>query len=69
MESWSPNSWQTKPVEQQPDYPDAVEVDRAVDAIAKLPPLVTSWEVESLKNQLGKAGPRRNVSASGRRLR
>ncbi len=52
---WSPTSWQSKPVTQQPVYPDAAAVARVVDQLAKLPPLVSSWEVEALKNQLAEA--------------
>ncbi len=52
---WSPTSWQAKQALQQPVYPDAKETDRVVSEIAALPPLVTSWEVESLRDQLAKA--------------
>ncbi len=53
--SWSPSSWQSKPAVQQPLYPCPAEVDRAVEQLSKLPPLVTSWEIESLKSQLAEA--------------
>jgi len=55
MSHWSPTSWQQKPARQQPVYPDEVQVSRVVSEMAKLPPLVTSWEVEALKEQLGAA--------------
>ncbi|MBW2271510.1 MAG: 3-deoxy-7-phosphoheptulonate synthase, partial [Deltaproteobacteria bacterium] len=55
MTDWSPSSWQSKAVAQQPVYPDADELERVVDEMSRLPPLVTSWEVEALKKQLGKA--------------
>lgn len=54
-ESWSPTSWQAKPALQQPTYADAAAVDRVVQQLAALPPLVTSWEIESLKQQLAEA--------------
>ena len=38
-----------------PDYPDPEECDRVVQELTKLPPLVTSWEVEALKAQLAEA--------------
>ncbi len=52
---WVPSSWQAKTVTQQPVYPDRVAADRAVADMARLPPLVTSWEIEALKDKLAKA--------------
>jgi 3-deoxy-7-phosphoheptulonate synthase len=53
--AWAPTSWQRKPVAQQPVYPDAEALQRALAQLAKLPPLVTSWEIENLKQQLAAA--------------
>ncbi|MFY9823579.1 MAG: 3-deoxy-7-phosphoheptulonate synthase class II [Thermoanaerobaculia bacterium] len=53
--TWSPTSWQTKPALQQPNYPDAQRVEEVVHEMSLLPPLVTSWEIESLKSQLAEA--------------
>src|SRR6516225_11694428 len=52
---WSPASWQSKPAAQQPTYPDRAKLDAALAKLAKLPPLVTSWEIENLKQQLAAA--------------
>jgi 3-deoxy-7-phosphoheptulonate synthase len=52
---WQPDSWQTKPAQQQPTYTDAVALQNAVTALAKLPPIVVSWEVEALKEQIASA--------------
>jgi 3-deoxy-7-phosphoheptulonate synthase len=52
---WAPDSWTRKLAQQQPVYPDPREVDHVVGQIACLPPLVTSWEVRSLKSQLAEA--------------
>jgi 3-deoxy-7-phosphoheptulonate synthase len=52
---WSPQSWQRLPAAQQVAYPDAAAVDRAVAKLASLPPLVTSWEIERLKDQISQA--------------
>jgi 3-deoxy-7-phosphoheptulonate synthase len=52
---WSPASWQGKPAAQQPVYPDAAALGRALAQLARLPPLVTSWEIENLKQQLAAA--------------
>jgi 3-deoxy-7-phosphoheptulonate synthase len=53
--TWSPTSWQTRPALQQPTYPDAQRLEEAVRALSHLPPLVTSWEIEKLKEQLAEA--------------
>jgi 3-deoxy-7-phosphoheptulonate synthase len=54
-QGWSPDSWQQKPAAQQPVYPDTPSLQRVLRELANLPPLVTSWEVESLKRQLAEA--------------
>lgn len=36
-------------------YPDPVALARVVEEMRRLPPLVTSWEVESLRDQLARA--------------
>ena len=53
--TWKPDSWQGKKATQQPQYPDPAAAQRVLKEISKLPPLVTSWEVENLKTQLGQA--------------
>src|ERR1041384_5188643 len=55
MAEWRPSSWTTRPAAQQPHYRSEEEVARVVEAISKLPPLVTSWEVLALKAQLADA--------------
>jgi 3-deoxy-7-phosphoheptulonate synthase len=52
---WSPSSWQQKTATQQAVYPDREALERVVAEISRLPPLVTSWEVEALKQKLGQA--------------
>ncbi len=54
-EEWSPSSWRSRPAAQQPVYPDAGALQRALAQLARLPPLVTSWEIENLKHQLAEA--------------
>ncbi len=49
---WLPTSWQSKPSVQQPSYPDKVILDEVLKHLSRLPPLVTSWEVNALKKQL-----------------
>ncbi len=55
MSNWHPATWQNKPATQQPKYRDPVALERAVAALGRLPPLVVSWEVESLRAELAKA--------------
>jgi 3-deoxy-7-phosphoheptulonate synthase len=52
---WSPTSWRRKPALQQPNYPEPERLERALEELAQLPPLVTSWEIERLKSQLAEA--------------
>jgi len=52
---WHPASWQGKPAQQQPAYPDKAALDSAVASLARLPPLVVSWEIEALKEQIATA--------------
>ena len=55
MLSWSPDSWRAKPIAQRIDYPDDAALRGVLAELAELPPLVTSWEVEALKEQLASA--------------
>ena len=54
-DNWTPSSWREKPLQQGVAYPDAEELKKAVHELSLLPPLVTSWEVETLKDQLAEA--------------
>jgi 3-deoxy-7-phosphoheptulonate synthase len=55
MSDWSPSSWREKPAQQQVGYADPAAMARVIDEIGRLPPLVTSWEIENLRNQLARA--------------
>ena len=55
LAEWSPESWQRKPVRQQPVYADQAALQAVLKQLHQLPPLVSSWEVESLKQQLAEA--------------
>jgi 3-deoxy-7-phosphoheptulonate synthase len=52
---WHPASWQSKEAAQQPNYPDDGALDKAVADLSRLPPLVTSWEVDGLKEHIAQA--------------
>jgi 3-deoxy-7-phosphoheptulonate synthase len=50
--SWHPASWQARKAAQQPVYDDPAALERAVAELARLPPIVVSWEVENLRERL-----------------
>jgi len=52
---WSPASWQNKPAKQQVRYADEAAFQDVLSQLSKLPPLVTSWEIETLKSELALA--------------
>ena len=52
---WTPDSWQSKHASQQPVYPSTEELRQVLAQLSRLPPLVTSWEIENLKQQLAEA--------------
>ncbi|EPT00868.1 hypothetical protein FOMPIDRAFT_1036613 [Fomitopsis schrenkii] len=52
LESWTPNSWRSKPAAQDVIYPDGEKLDKVLNKIRTLPPLVTPGEIERLRNKL-----------------
>lgn len=54
--TWSPASWREFPAAQQPDWPDARELEDALDELRKLPPLVFAGEARTLKEGLARVG-------------
>ncbi len=54
-EGWTPWSWKEKPVKHAPVYAEPAKLDEAVAHLGELPPLVTSWEIERLRNQIAEA--------------
>lgn len=55
QDDWQPDSWQKRPAAQQPTYPDMQALQNVLTELGHLPPLLTSWEVECLKQQLAEA--------------
>jgi 3-deoxy-7-phosphoheptulonate synthase len=53
--AWFPQGWRAFPCPQQPVYPDRAALERVLAEVGALPPLVTSYEIESLKAQLAEA--------------
>ena len=52
MEIWTPQSWRSKPILQQPTYQDAAQVSAVEAQLGKLPPLVFAGEIRDLHRQL-----------------
>jgi 3-deoxy-7-phosphoheptulonate synthase len=53
--TWSPDSWKKCRLDQRIRYPNERVLRDIVKQLSRLPPLVTSWEVERLKAQLAQA--------------
>ena len=65
MSTWTPTSWKKKPITQDVRYEDPKEVDDVVTSLGRLPPLVTSWEVERLRELLADAQEGRRFLLQG----
>jgi 3-deoxy-7-phosphoheptulonate synthase len=48
------DAWRKLPIKQQPQWPDAAELNRVTAELATLPPLVFAGEVDQLKARLGR---------------
>tara|TARA_R110001583_G_scaffold722_5_gene6695 strand:- start:31 stop:1383 length:1353 start_codon:yes stop_codon:yes gene_type:complete len=55
MELWTPESWRSKPILQQPSYTDANLLREVEKTLASRPPLVFAGEVRVLRQQLAEA--------------
>ena len=53
--TWQPDSWQSRSAIQQPSYADTEQLARVVERLGQLPPLVTSWEIEALRDKIAAA--------------
>lgn len=62
---WSPTSWKAHLAAHQVVYEDRAAVDAAVARLSTLPPLVTSWEIERLKQSLAEAQQGRRFVLQG----
>ena len=52
---WEPSSWQSQHAKQQATYSDPLALQSALEKLTSLPPLVTSWEILSLREQIAQA--------------
>lgn len=56
MKPWTPASWKTHTLLQQPEYSDATALSAATDTLRVLPPLVFPGEISRLRQELAEAG-------------
>ena len=52
---WRADSWMEKETLQQATYPDTEALNAVLDRLSWLPPLVTSWEILNLREQIADA--------------
>lgn len=50
-QTWSPDSWRSRPIQQQPAYPDAARLQQVEQTLASYPPLVFAGEARELRRQ------------------
>jgi 3-deoxy-7-phosphoheptulonate synthase len=62
---WSPDSWKKMPAAQTVAYDDPAQLASAVAKLERLPPLVTSWEIEELKSLIAEAQEGRRFLLQG----
>lgn len=56
MQEWSPVSWLQRSYLQAATYADQEQLNKVVEQLSLLPPLVTSGEVKNLKAEIARAG-------------
>ncbi len=52
MTHWSARSWRDKPIQQQPQYPSAQQLQQVEQQLKSFPPLVFAEEIRALRKQL-----------------
>ncbi len=65
QKNWTPTSWKNKPVKQLPEYPNKKELEESFETLKTLPPLVTSWEIEALKDKLAQVAAGKSFLLQG----
>ena len=54
--SWTPSSWRTFPIKQQPTYQDKELLEKVEEELSSYPPLIFAGEARALKEKLARAG-------------
>ncbi|GAB4193856.1 MAG: 3-deoxy-7-phosphoheptulonate synthase class II [Wenzhouxiangellaceae bacterium] len=65
VSDWTPQSWQSRPARQQAEYPDTGHLQQVLAQLQTLPPLVSSWEVNQLRQELAEAQAGRRFVLQG----
>ena len=65
MTLWTPDSWRTKAIAQQPQYPDLAKLTNVEAQLAALPPLVFAGEARQLRQQLANVANRQSFLLQG----
>jgi 3-deoxy-7-phosphoheptulonate synthase len=52
--AWSPQDWRALPANQQPEWPDPIALERVLDELRDVPPLVFAGEARTLTEELGR---------------
>ncbi len=66
MNEWAPTSWRSRPVEQQPEWPDDHALEQSLKVLSTLPPLVFAGEARGLRRSLAEvAGGRAFLLQAG----
>lgn len=64
-QTWTPNSWRQKPIQQVPEYPDLAALAATEAKLAKYPPLVFAGEARRLKSALANVAEGRGFLLQG----
>lgn len=51
-DAWEPSSWRSRPIKQPVDYEDQAAVDKSLEKLNRLPPIVTPTEIWRLRRSL-----------------
>jgi len=62
---WTPGTWRAREGLQMPTYPDAGALASTLAELGRMPPLVTSWEILALKQQIAEAQEGRRFLLQG----
>jgi 3-deoxy-7-phosphoheptulonate synthase len=54
-DGWTPDSWRSRPAEQQPEWPDPGALEAVLQELSRLPPLVFAGEARTLTDSLAAA--------------
>jgi 3-deoxy-7-phosphoheptulonate synthase len=65
LDAWTPESWRKRKAAQAVTYDDPAHLEQVFTTLRRMPPLVTSWEIEDLKSQIAEAQEGRRFLLQG----